>query len=83
MKRKAFFKNISGEQFSPLEIYLKFLDEDNSYFFESVEGAEKWAKYSIIGRPTKNKISFRILFEVLCAVKYSYNFLYIFYTYFS
>ena len=59
MKRKAFFKNISGEQFSPLEIYLKFLDEDNSYFFESVEGGEKWAKYSIIGLPTKNKISFR------------------------
>ena len=44
MKRKAFFKNISGEQFSPLEIYLKFLDEDNSYFFESVDGGEKWAK---------------------------------------
>ena len=59
MKRKAFFKNISGEQFSPLEIYLKFLDEDNSYFFESVEGGEKWAKYSIIGLPTKNKISFK------------------------
>ena len=57
MKRKAFFKNISGEGLSPLEIYLKFLDENNSYFFESVEGGEKWAKYSIIGLPTKNKIN--------------------------
>ena len=57
MKRKVFFKNISGEGLSPLEIYLKFLDENNSYFFESVEGGEKWAKYSIIGRPTKNKIN--------------------------
>ena len=47
MKRKVFFKNISGEGLSPLEIYLKFLDENNSYFFESVEGGEKWAKYSI------------------------------------
>ena len=56
MKRKAFFKNISGDGISPLEIYLKFLDENNSYFFESVEGGEKWAKYSIIGIPTKNKI---------------------------
>ena len=57
MKRKVFFKNISGEGLSPLEIYLKFLDENNSYFFESVEGGEKWAKYSIIGLPTKNKIN--------------------------
>ena len=56
MKRKAFFKNISGDGISPLEIYLKFLDENNSYFFESVEGGEKWAKFSIIGIPTKNKI---------------------------
>ena len=56
MKRKTFFKNISGEGLSPLEIYLKFLDENNSYFFESVEGGEKWAKFSIIGIPTKNKI---------------------------
>ena len=57
MKRKVFFKNISGEGLSPLEIYLKFLDENNSYFFESVEGGEIWAKYSIIGLPTKNKIN--------------------------
>ena len=57
MKRKTFFKNISGEGLSPLEIYLKFLDENNSYFFESVEGGEKWAKFSIIGIPTKNKIN--------------------------
>ena len=57
MKRKVFFKNISGVGLSPLEIYLKFLDENNSYFFESVEGGEKWAKYSIIGLPTKNKIN--------------------------
>ena len=57
MKRKVFFKNISGEGLSPLEIYLKFLDENNSYFFERVEGGEKWAKYSIIGLPTKNKIN--------------------------
>ena len=34
MKRKVFFKNISGEGLSPLEIYLKFLDENNSYFLK-------------------------------------------------
>ena len=33
--------------------------DENSYFFESVEGGEKWAKYSIIGLTKKNKISFK------------------------
>ena len=36
--KKAFFKEISGELDSPLEIYLKFENSKNSYFFESVEG---------------------------------------------
>jgi hypothetical protein len=38
--KKAFFKEISGELDSPLEIYLKFENSKNSYFFESVEGGE-------------------------------------------
>ena len=55
--KKAFFKEITGELDSPLEIYLKFENEKNSYFFESVEGGDKWARYSIIGLPTDKKIS--------------------------
>ena len=39
MKTKiAFFKEITGDLDSPLEIYLKFKNDKNSYFFESVEG---------------------------------------------
>jgi anthranilate synthase component 1 len=57
MTKKPFYKEISGDLDSPLDIYLKFYDERNSYFFESVEGGEKWARYSIIGLPTDNKIS--------------------------
>ena len=56
MKRKTFFKKIPSEEITPLEIYMRFLDDKNSYFFESVEGGEKWAKYSIIGLPTDKKI---------------------------
>ena len=38
MKTKiAFFKEITGDLDSPLEIYLKFKNDKNSYFFESVE----------------------------------------------
>ena len=51
-----FFKEISGDLETPLSIYLKFMDDRNSYLFESVEGGEKWARYSIIGLPTDNKI---------------------------
>ena len=47
-----FFKEISGDLETPLSIYLKFMDDRNSYLFESVEGGEKWARYSIIGLPT-------------------------------
>jgi anthranilate synthase component 1 len=57
MTKKPFYKEISGDLDAPLDIYLKFYDERNSYFFESVEGGEKWARYSIIGLPTDNKIS--------------------------
>ncbi len=58
MKTKIpFFKEITGDLDSPLEIYLKFNNEKNSYFFESVEGGDKWARYSIIGLPTDKKIS--------------------------
>ena len=58
MKTKiAFFKEITGDLDSPLEIYLKFENDKNSYFFESVEGGDKWARYSIIGLPTDQKIS--------------------------
>ena len=36
MKTKiAFFKEITGDLDSPLEIYLKFENDKNSYFFES------------------------------------------------
>ena len=51
-----FFKEISGDLETPLSIYLKFMDDKNSYLFESVEGGEKWARYSIIGLPTDKKI---------------------------
>ena len=55
--KKPFFKEIIGDLGSPLEIYLKFENDKNSYFFESVEGGDKWARYSIIGLPTDKKIS--------------------------
>ena len=34
---------------TPLSIYLKLADQPNSYLLESVQGGEKWGRYSIIG----------------------------------
>ncbi|HHJ4328345.1 TPA: hypothetical protein ACQJWO_005659, partial [Klebsiella pneumoniae] len=36
---------------TPLSIYLKLADAANAYLLESVQGGEKWGRYSIIGLP--------------------------------
>ncbi|MEX0619507.1 MAG: anthranilate synthase component I [Pseudohongiellaceae bacterium] len=38
---------------TPLSTYLKLGKGHYSYFFESVQGGEKWGRYSIIGLPCK------------------------------
>ena len=39
---------------TPLSTYLKLADGSYSYLFESVQGGEKWGRYSIIGLPCKS-----------------------------
>ncbi len=36
---------------TPLSVYLKLANTPYSYLFESVQGGEKWGRYSIIGLP--------------------------------
>ena len=36
---------------TPLSAYLKLADAPYSYLFESVQGGEKWGRYSMIGLP--------------------------------
>ncbi len=38
---------------TPLTLYLKLADAPNSYLLESVQGGEKWGRYSIIGLPCR------------------------------
>jgi anthranilate synthase component 1 len=42
-------REVLGDLDTPLSTYLKLADEPYSYLFESVQGGEKWARYSIIG----------------------------------
>ena len=44
---------------TPLSVYLKLADAPYSYLFESVEGGEKWGRYSIIGLPCRMQIRIR------------------------
>jgi anthranilate synthase component 1 len=37
---------------TPLSVYLKLAFGPNSYLFESVQGGEKWGRYSLIGLHT-------------------------------
>ena len=37
---------------TPLSVYLKLAFGPNSYLFESVQGGEKWGRYSLIGMQT-------------------------------
>ena len=39
---------------TPLSTYLKLADGPYSYLFESVQGGEKWGRYSIIGLPCQS-----------------------------
>lgn len=44
---------------TPLSTYLKLADGPYSYLFESVQGGEKWGRYSIIGLPCRTAIRVR------------------------
>ncbi len=44
---------------TPLSVYLKLADGPWSYLFESVQGGEKWGRYSIIGLPCRQRVEIR------------------------
>ena len=41
---------------TPLSVYLKLAHGPNSYLFESVQGGEKWGRYSLIGLQTSTAL---------------------------
>ncbi|MCP3663492.1 MAG: anthranilate synthase component I [Gammaproteobacteria bacterium] len=41
---------------TPLSAYMKLADGPNSYLLESVQGGEKWGRYSIIGLPCRTRL---------------------------
>jgi len=44
---------------TPLSVYLKLVEGPYGYLFESVQGGEKWGRYSIIGLPCRERLVVR------------------------
>jgi len=57
-KRVPLMREILADLETPLSVYLKLANGPYSYLFESVQGGEKWGRYSIIGLPCR--IAFRV-----------------------
>jgi len=54
--RVPLVREVSADLDTPLSAYLKLADEPYSYLFESVQGGEKWGRYSIIGMASGTRI---------------------------
>ena len=57
--RIPLMREVMADLDTPLSTYLKLASEPYSYLFESVEGGEKWGRYSIIGLPCRTVLKVR------------------------
>ncbi len=54
--RVPLVRTVLADLDTPLSTYLKLANAPYSYLFESVQGGEKWGRYSIIGLPCRRVI---------------------------
>jgi len=52
-------REVSADLDTALSIYLKLADTPFTYLFESVQGGEKWGRYSIVGLPSQTVLRVR------------------------
>jgi len=57
--RIPLMREVLADLDTPLSTYLKLAEGPYSYLFESVQGGEKWGRYSIIGLPCRGRIEVR------------------------
>ncbi|HEC17182.1 MAG TPA: anthranilate synthase component I [Sedimenticola sp.] len=57
--RIPLMREVLADLDTPLSVYLKLADGPYSYLFESVQGGEKWGRYSIIGLPCRTLLRVR------------------------
>ncbi|MEM7294693.1 MAG: anthranilate synthase component I, partial [Pseudomonadota bacterium] len=51
--RIPLYREVLADLDTPLSVYLKLAAQPYSFLFESVQGGEKWGRYSIIGLPAR------------------------------
>jgi anthranilate synthase component 1 len=54
--RVPVMREVLADLDTPLSVYLKLAEGPYSYLFESVQGGEKWGRYSFIGLPAKTVV---------------------------
>lgn len=54
--RMPVFRQVLADVDTPLSSYLKLADQPFSFLLESVQGGEKWGRYSMIGLPSDIRI---------------------------
>jgi anthranilate synthase component 1 len=54
--RVPVYREVLADLDTPLSTYLKLADAPYSYLLESVQGGEKWGRYSIIGLPCRTRV---------------------------
>jgi len=57
--RIPLMREVLADLDTPLSTYLKLAAAPYTYLFESVQGGEKWGRYSIIGLPARTLLSVR------------------------
>ena len=50
-------REILADLDTPVSTFLKLANQSYSYLFESVQGGEKWGRYSIIGLPCETRVT--------------------------
>ena len=58
-RRVPLAREVIADLDTPLSLYLKLAQRPYSYLFESVQGGEKWGRYSMIGLPCRDRIVVR------------------------
>lgn len=53
------FRQILADMDTPLSTYVKLASQPYTYLLESVQGGEKWGRYSVIGLPCREVIQIR------------------------
>jgi len=57
--RVPMMREVLADLDTPLSTYMKLASGPHSFLFESVQGGEKWGRYSIIGLPCRTRLRIR------------------------